>query len=89
MQSSILHLLWLTPGKQICKGQSVSGCGDSQVKQQTVKERQQAELRLEEAHQAEENAVAQLQSLRKDCRQVCTPCKRVSSFAWQYSYNEH
>ena len=44
-----------------------------QVKQQTVKERQQAELRLEEAHQAEENAMAQLQTLRKDCRQVL-PC---------------
>lgn len=41
-----------------------------QVKQQTLKERQQAELRLEEAHQAEENAVAQLQSLRKQCRSV-------------------
>ena len=43
-----------------------------QVKQQTVKERQQAELRLEEAHQAEENAMAQLQTLRRECRQVLT-----------------
>ena len=40
-----------------------------QVKQQTMAERQQWELRLEEAHQAEENAVAQMQQLRRECRQ--------------------
>ncbi|KAL3141149.1 hypothetical protein ABBQ38_003497 [Trebouxia sp. C0009 RCD-2024] len=38
------------------------------VKEQTVKEREQAELRLQEAHQAEQNALAHLHSLRQDCR---------------------
>lgn len=46
------------------------GCCWCQVKQQTMAERQQGELRLEEAHQAEENAVAQMQQLRRECRQV-------------------
>ena len=39
-----------------------------QVKEQTLREREQAELRLQEAHQAEQNALAHLRSLRKDCR---------------------
>lgn len=40
----------------------------AQVKEQTLREREQAELRLQEAHQAEQNALAHLHSMRKDCR---------------------
>ena len=40
----------------------------AQVKEQTLREREQADLRLQEAHQAEQNAMAQLQAMRKDCR---------------------
>ena len=40
----------------------------TQVKEQTMREREQAGLRLQEAHQAEQNALAHLQSLRKECR---------------------
>ncbi|KAA6428437.1 MAG: hypothetical protein FRX49_01313 [Trebouxia sp. A1-2] len=39
------------------------------VKEQTVREREQVELRLQEAHQAEQNAVAHLQASRNDCRE--------------------
>lgn len=39
-----------------------------QVKEQTLKEREQAGLRLQETHQAEQNAIAHLQAMRKDCR---------------------
>ena len=40
----------------------------AQVKQQTLGEREQADLRLQEAHQAEQNALAHLQSMRQDAR---------------------
>ena len=39
-----------------------------QVKEQTLRERGQADLRLQEAHQAEQTALAHLHSMRKDCR---------------------
>lgn len=39
-----------------------------QVKEQTLREREQADLRLQEALQAEQNALAHLHSLRKDYR---------------------
>jgi len=39
-----------------------------QVKEQTVREREQVDLRLQEAHQAEQNALAHLQASRNDCR---------------------
>ena len=39
-----------------------------QVKEQTLREREQAGLRLQETHQAEQNAIAHLQAMRKDCR---------------------
>lgn len=39
------------------------------VKEQTMREREQVELRLQEAHQAEQNALAHLQASRNDCRE--------------------
>ncbi|KAL0046858.1 hypothetical protein WJX82_000075 [Trebouxia sp. C0006] len=39
------------------------------VKEQTVREREQVDLRLQEAHQAEQNALAHLQASRNDCRE--------------------
>lgn len=39
-----------------------------QVKEQTLREREQGDFRLQEAHQAEQNALAHLHSTRKDCR---------------------
>lgn len=50
-----------------------------QVKEQTVKEREQAELRLQEAHQAEQNALAHLHSLRQDCRYPLLPWPCLAS----------
>ena len=48
--------------------------GVVQVKEQTLREREQADLRLQEAHQAEQNALAHLHSLRQDCRYHLLPC---------------
>ena len=49
-----------------------------QVKEQTLRERGQADLRLQEAHQAEQTALAHLHSMRKDCRYlsacICACC---------------